>query len=180
MKRNQLWLSAAALSVFVLLGSGSLMYAQERREEAKPPQGEVRPEDPRPSQDEMKPRQEDAKPQEQNADKPAREENKAGKQDEGKANKQAEHAGNAQRGGHIPDDKFRAHFGRQHTFVVNHPTIVEGRPRFRYSGYWFTIVEVWPVEWAYNDQVYVDFIDGEYFLFDVLHPGVQVALIVVE
>ena len=167
--------STAVLSFSVILGTSSLVHAQDRREEAKPPQGEMRPEEPKPAQDEMKPRQEETKPQEQNAEKPAKGENKSGKQDEGKANKQ-----NAQRGGHIPDDKFRAHFGRQHTFVVNHPTIVEGQPRFRYSGYWFTIVDVWPVGWAYTDQVYVDFIDGEYFLFDVLHPGVQVALFVVE
>ncbi len=172
--------STAVLSFSVILGTSSLVHAQERREEAKPPQGEMRPEEPKPAQDEMQPRQEEVKPQEQNAEKPGRGENKPAKQDEGKANKKAERNGTAQRSAHIPDDKFRAHFGRQHTFVVNHPTMVEGQPRFRYSGYWFTIVDVWPVEWAYTDQVYVDFIDGEYFLFDVLHPGVQVALIVVE
>ncbi|MGB6802082.1 MAG: hypothetical protein WBE31_07420, partial [Candidatus Sulfotelmatobacter sp.] len=79
----------------------------------------------------------------------------------------------------IPDDKFRAHFGRQHTLVINKTTIVNGQPRFQYSGYWFTIVDPWPVGWAYTDQCYIDYIDGEYFLFDLLHPGVRVAITVV-
>ena len=86
----------------------------------------------------------------------------------------------AGKGAHIPDDKFRAHFGRPHTFVVNRPVIVEGQPRFQYASYWFEIVEPWPVGWAYTDSCYIDFIDGEYFLFDLLHPGVRVAVFVVD
>ncbi|MFZ0813982.1 MAG: hypothetical protein WAM78_00615, partial [Candidatus Sulfotelmatobacter sp.] len=84
-----------------------------------------------------------------------------------------------QRGGHIPDDKFRASFGRQHTVVINRPVIVEGQPRFQYGGYWFNIVDAWPVGWAYTDQCYIDYVDGEYFLFDLLHPGARVAIVVV-
>lgn len=30
------------------------------------------------------------------------------------------------------------------------------------------------------DDCYVDYIDGEYFLFDLLHPGVRIALIVLN
>ena len=78
----------------------------------------------------------------------------------------------------IPDDKFRASFGRQHTVVIRRPVIVVGRPRFQYSGYWFEIVDPWPAEWAYTDDCYVDYVDGEYFLFNVLHPGVRIALFV--
>jgi hypothetical protein len=81
--------------------------------------------------------------------------------------------------GRIPDKDFKAHFGKQHTFVVNQPTIVQGQPRFQYSGYWFVISDPWPVGWAYTDSCYIDYIDGEYFLFDLLHPGVQIALVVV-
>jgi hypothetical protein len=79
----------------------------------------------------------------------------------------------------IPDKDFKAHFGKQHTFVVNQPTIVEGQPRFQYSGYWFVISDPWPTGWAYTDSCYIDYIDGEYFLFDLLHPGVQIALVVI-
>ena len=58
--------------------------------------------------------------------------------------------------------------------------IIEGAPRFQYSGYWFEIVDPWPAEWLYTDDCYIDYVDGEYFLFDLLHPGVRIALFVVE
>lgn len=82
-------------------------------------------------------------------------------------------------GGRIPDDRFRANFGRQHTFSVGRPVIVEGTPRFQYGGYWFVISQPWPVGWAYTDVVYVDDIDGEYFLLSPVHPGVQIAINVI-
>jgi len=82
-------------------------------------------------------------------------------------------------GGHIPDDRFRANFGRQHTFAIGQPVIVEGSPRFQYGGYWFVIAQPWPVGWAYTDVVYVDYIDGEYFLLSPVHPGVQIAINVI-
>ena len=81
-----------------------------------------------------------------------------------------------QRGGHIPDDQFRAHFGRQHTFRINRPVIVEGSPRFQYAGYTFVIVEAWPAGWSYSDAVYIDFIDGIYYLCDPLYPGVKITV----
>lgn len=178
-------LSASALSL--LLGTTALLYAQDQHEDAKP-QDEPRPEASKPAQDDTKtPRQDEAKPQKQDQDKEksGQAEDKAAKKDDAKAAKQAEqqnqHAQRAsnQGGGRIPDDKFRAHFGRQHTFVVNHVTTVGGQPQFQYGGYSFTMVEAWPMGWAYTDQCYIDYIDGEYFLFDLLHPGVQVALVVV-
>jgi len=36
------------------------------------------------------------------------------------------------------------------------------------------------VGWAYADDCYIDFIDGEYVLIDLLHPGVQIVLVVVD
>ena len=63
--------------------------------------------------------------------------------------------------------------------MIRQPVIVEGRPRFQYSGYWFVISAPWPAGWAYTDDCYIDYIDGEYFLFDLLHPGVRIALFVV-
>jgi hypothetical protein len=36
--------------------------------------------------------------------------------------------------------------------VINRPVIVENRPRFQYRGYWFEIVDPWPVGWAYTDD----------------------------
>jgi flagellar motor protein MotB len=168
-------LSASALSL--LLGTTALLYAQEQHEDAKP-QDEPRPEASKPAQDDTKtPRQDEAKPQKQeDKDKAGQAEDKAAKKDD--AAQQAQRASN-QGGGRIPDDKFRAHFGRQHTFVINHVTTVGGQPQFQYGGYSFTMVEAWPMGWAYTDQCYIDYINGQYFLFDLLHPGVQVALVVV-
>ena len=105
-----------------------------------------------------------------------REENAARQED--RHEHQADARGGRQ-GGHIPDDRFRANFGRQHTFAIGQPVIVEGTPRFQYGGYWFVIAQPWPVGWAYTDVVYVDYIDGEYFLLSPVHPGVQIAINVI-
>ncbi len=78
----------------------------------------------------------------------------------------------------IADDHFRAHFGREHHFAVRNVQVVEGRPHFSYGGYNFEIVQAWPVGWAYTDDCYIDFIDGSYFLFDLMHPGVRVEVVV--
>jgi DNA mismatch repair ATPase MutL len=79
-------------------------------------------------------------------------------------------------GGHgrIPDDRFRASFGREHHFRVGH---IDSR-RFQYGGYWFTFNDTWPGEWAYTDDFYIDYIDGQYYLVDLTHPGVQLLLVV--
>ncbi len=90
-----------------------------------------------------------------------------------------DHPAEAKQGGHIPDDRFRADFGRQHTFTIGRPVIVEGTPRFQYGGYWFVIAQPWPVGWAYTDVVYVDYNDGEYFLLSPVPPGVQIAINVI-
>jgi hypothetical protein len=41
------------------------------------------------------------------------------------------------------------------------------------------IAQPWPVGWAYDDVLYVDYIDGEYFLLSPVHPGVQIAINVI-
>lgn len=76
--------------------------------------------------------------------------------------------------GRIPDDRFRASFGREHHFRVGH---FDNR-RFQYGGYWFSFNEGWPVGWAYSDDFYINFIDGQYYLIDLSHPGVQLLLVV--
>ncbi len=179
----------------VLIGGSAFVYAQdEKPQENKPSQ-----------QEELKaqPKQE-AKPSKQDEAKPSKEEKKEQKQEQKESHDQMkpegqEHpgqpmdhaqpqaqgheqqAGNARpagKGGHIPDDKFRAHFGRSHTFTAR-TVIVQGQPQFQYGGYSFQLVDSWPVGWAYTDDCYIDYIDGEYFLFDLLHPGVRVAVFVV-
>jgi DNA mismatch repair ATPase MutL len=82
-------------------------------------------------------------------------------------------------GGRIPEDRYRAHFGREHHFHVGHPQIVEGRPHFEYGGYSFIIVQAWPADWGYDDDVYIVDDDGVYYLCDLAHPGVQLELNVI-
>ena len=79
----------------------------------------------------------------------------------------------------IPEDRFRAHFGREHHFHPGHPVFVEGVPRFRYSGYWFEIVDPWPAQWAYDDDCYIDYVDDGYYLFDPRFPGMRLAVTIV-
>jgi len=86
--------------------------------------------------------------------------------------------GDRGRGGRIPDDKFRAQFGREHHFNAR-SVIVQGRPQFQYGGYTFELVDAWPAEWAYTDDCYIDYIDGEYYLIDLFHPGIRLAVVVV-
>lgn len=181
----------------MLLGTCGMVRAQEGRDEAKPPQqeekqGEAKPEKPQEARPEAKPqeRREEAKPQHEQEPgraeqaKPPKEnpEMKTGREEHPAQANGGGHAAraSAQRGQKIPEEKFHANFGRQHTFRVQKPVVVEGQPRFQYGGYWFVIADPWPVGWDYSDEVYVDYFDGEYVLIDLLHPGVQVAVFVVE
>jgi len=182
-----------ALSLVVV---GTLAYAQDPHDAAKP-QDESKPEVAKPPKDEGKtPRpQEEPKQGKQPEVKPGQDQTKpeqgAARANPGTPDRENNVAPPAQgvpdqhsavhgQGGRIPDDQFRAHFGREHTVVIRQPVVVEGQPRFQFGGYWFAIVDPWPVGWAYTDDCYVDYVEGEYFLFDLLHPGVRIALIVVS
>jgi len=78
--------------------------------------------------------------------------------------------------GRISDDHWHSHFGREHRFVIARPVIVEGRPRFQYGGYWFVIGRPLPPGWRYSDEVYVDYIDGGYYMCSPVHPGVHISI----
>ena len=90
-----------------------------------------------------------------------------------------QHEDHDQRGGRIPEDRFRASFGREHTFRIGHPVIVSGQPRFQYGGYWFAIAQPWPGAWLYTDPVYIDYVGGGYCLFNPVHPGIQLSINVI-
>jgi len=97
-----------------------------------------------------------------------------------------EHRSWHDRGGYvgyrIPPDRFREHFGRGHYFrVYSAPmVVVDGRPRFQYSGFWFSIVDPWPETWAatwyQTDDVYVDYVNDGYYLCNRSHPGIHIAI----
>jgi hypothetical protein len=92
----------------------------------------------------------------------------------------------AQRGGYngyrIPEDRFRLYFGRDHFFrIYSLPlNFVGGYPRFQYDGYWVTFVDpwpqMWPATWYQTDDVYIDYVDDGYYLFDRMHPGPGIAI----
>jgi hypothetical protein len=178
-----------------LVGSAALGFAQEEKKQEEKP---ARQEEPK-KQDEAKPprqgkqqdrqmeKQEPKRDQEQShqqatpeKDKQEHPEMRGERNQQGQERPEArgDHARTAGKGGHIPDDKFRAHFGQSHHFNAK-TVIVQGQPQFQYGGYIFEFIEVWPADWAYTDDCYVDYVDGEYFLFDLFHPGVRIALFVV-
>jgi hypothetical protein len=89
--------------------------------------------------------------------------------------------GKAGQGGRIPDKDFHAHFGQPHHFAVGHLQTYQGRPSFVQGGYTFVLVEPWPAGWVYDDDdCYIDYVDGDYWLFNVLYPGVRVELFIVD
>ena len=81
--------------------------------------------------------------------------------------------------GRIPDDRFRSHFGREHAFHMGNPVLVGGYSRFQYNGFWFGFVEPWPVGWYYTDDVYIDYVDGGYYMYNPYYPGSRFAISVV-
>jgi len=162
------------------LGAAALVYAQEQHEQqeeqkAKPAQDEKKAQPAKPAQDEKK--AQPAKPAQQE-EKGAQQQEKNTKPEEKNAQQakpvpQAQHA----RGGRIPDDHYKANFGREHTFRVNQGDY--GNRRFQYGGYWFGFVGAWPSNWLYTQDVFVVEINGVYYLCNPVYPGVNIALSVI-
>jgi hypothetical protein len=162
-------ISAAVLSLS--LGIGIPAYAQQEQHDKQEENKD------KPAQEKEKKAQPEraAKPVEKNARqesgvKPA-EKNAAGQHaQQSKPQQKEQHAG----GGRIPADRFKAHFGREHSFRVS-----EGdyrNHRFQYGGYWFGFASVWPSNWLYTQDVYVVEIDGVYYLCNASYPGVNLML----
>lgn len=86
------------------------------------------------------------------------------------------------RGYRIPESHFRAHFGRGHWFRVHTVpvVVVGGYPRFQYGGFWFSMVDPWPEYWSHTwyetDDVYVDYVNDGYYMYNRRHPGVAIAI----
>ena len=125
------------------LGAAALVYAQEQHEQqeeqkAKPAQDEKKAQPAKPAQQEEKgaqQRDKNTKPEEKNAQ-------------QAKPAPQAKTAA-----GRIPDDRYKANFGREHTFRVTQGDY--GNRRFQYGGYWFGFAGAWPSNWLYTQNVYV-------------------------
>jgi hypothetical protein len=181
-------LSTAVLSL--TLGAGIPAYAQQdqhdqQEEKDKPaekdkkaqPEKQVKPEEKNAQEEkntkpgETNARQEEKEPEEKNAQQAKnQQEEKTAREQHTQQSKTEQHAG----GGRIPDDRFKANFGREHSFRVT-----EGdyrNHRFQYGGYWFGFASVWPSNWLYTQDVYVIEIDGVYYLCNASYPGVNLTL----
>jgi hypothetical protein len=151
------------------LGASIAAYAQDQHDQQeeqkdKPAEKKAQPEKP-------------AKPAEKNAqeEKTTKPEEKSAKQEpqrapEAKPQKQEQNAG----GGRIPADRYKANFGREHTFRVSQGDFRSGR--FQYGGYWFGFGGAWPSNWLYTQNVYVVEINGMYYLCNPMYPGVNLAI----
>jgi hypothetical protein len=102
------------------------------------------------------------------------------RRDDRKAEGNAGRPVQGQRGQRIPEEKFRASFGPEHHFHVKRARIIDqAQPEFVYSGYIFELADPWPTEWSYDDDCYVDYVDDNYYLFDVYHPGIRILVFVI-
>jgi hypothetical protein len=156
-------ISTAVLSL--ALGASATAFAQQeqhdQQEESKA----------KAAQDEKKAQPKNAKQQEnarQNEKNPPQQEHSQ----QAKPVQQEQHANN--RGGRIPEDRYKANFGNDHRFRVTHGDY--SNRRFQYGGYWFGFEGSWPSNWLYTQDVYVIEINGMYYLCNANYPGVNIAL----
>jgi hypothetical protein len=165
-------ISTAVLSLS--LGIGIPAYAQqeqhdqqEEKEKPAPEEKKAQPEkSAKPEEKKAQQEEKGVKPEEKNGQEQRAQESKP----EQKPEQKEEHAS----GSRIPADRFKANFGREHTFRVS-----EGdyrNHRFQYGGYWFGFASAWPSNWLYTQDVYVVEINGVYYLCNASYPGVNLTL----
>jgi hypothetical protein len=154
-------------------------YAQDQQdkqeERAKPAQEEKKAEPAKPKKQEEKNAQQQDKNNQQEQ-KNAQQQDWNNKQEE--KNAQQQHNQPSQQhssASRIPAERYRANFGREHSFRVSRDDYSRDR-RFQYGGYWFGFVDPWPTNWLYTQDVYVIEIDGMYYLCNPAYPGVNVAI----
>ena len=171
--RLLLAIGTAVLSLTII----APVYAQEEQhdqkeeEKAKPAQEEKKAQPEKRPEEKSAQQEKNARPEEKNS-KP---EEKNAKQEQqrapsAKAGNQEQHAS----AGRIPADRYKANFGREHSFRVNESDY--RNHRFQYGGYWFGFAGVWPSNWLYTQDVFVVEINGVYYLCNPVYPGVNIEL----
>ena len=76
--------------------------------------------------------------------------------------------------GRISNDHYAARFGSEHRFHVSRRDY--DHRRFRYGGYAFGFIDPWPIGWGYSDDVYVEYTDGGYYMYNHVQPGVRISV----
>ena len=163
-------ISTVALSL--LLGMAAApVYAQDQEKDQQEKKDTAKPEEKKAQPEEKK--AQEAKPKEEEK---TVEQEKTTKTEEKTTTQHEQQAKSGAPAGHnrIPDDKFRANFGREHTFRVTETDY--RNHRFAYGGYSFGFVGIWPSNWLYTQEVFVVDIDGVYYLCNPTYPGVNLAL----
>jgi len=193
-------ISTAVLSL--TLGGAAPVYAQQEQHDQQEEQKEkpaqekekkAQPEKPaKPEEKNAQQQDKNSKPQEKNAqrqdknskpeEKNAQQQDKNSKPEEKNAEQRTPEAKPGQQeqragGNRIPDDRFKANFGREHSFRVSQGDY--NNHRFEYGGYAFGFVGAWPSNWLYTQDVFVVDIGGVYYLCNPMYPGVNIALSVV-
>jgi hypothetical protein len=163
------------------LGIAAPAYAQQEQhdqqeeQKAKPTQDEKKAQ---PAKQGEKSAQQDKNTNQE--EKNAQQQDKNSKQEEKNAlqarpEQPAQHAG----GGSIPEDRYKANFGQERRFRVSQADYRRDH-RFQYGGYWFELVDLWPSNWLYTQDVFVVEINGVYYLCNPMYPGVNITLSVAE
>jgi hypothetical protein len=84
------------------------------------------------------------------------------------------------RGYYIPENRFYSSFGRDHYFRIGRPSYYDGYQRFNYGGYYFSAADPFPEYWGPNwydsDDVYVDYEDDGYYLYNRRYPGAGISV----
>ena len=168
-------LSTAVLSLALGVAVPAFTQDREQEDKAKPAQDEknAQQQDKNNRQEEKSAQQQDRNNQQEQ--KNAQQQDRNNKQEEKNARQQqakpAQRAGGSNR---IPDDRYKANFGRDHSFRVSEADY--RNHRFEYGGYAFGFVGIWPSNWLYTQNVYVVEIDGMYYLCNPMYPGVNLEL----
>jgi hypothetical protein len=81
--------------------------------------------------------------------------------------------GHGRNEGRVIDGRYRGeHFGRDnHAFCG----AFYGRSAFLFGGIWFGI-DLWPSFWLSTDYIYVDYVDGDYFLVNERLAGAELGV----
>jgi len=125
-----------------------------------------------------KAQQNEEKSQQKQAKEQQKQEEKANKQEANQQRDDRHDQGrpeSANNGRRIPEDRYRADFGREHTFHVH-----RDHDRFQFGGFWFQYTDAWPSDWSDGDDFYVVEIDGIDYLCDARYPDQRVVVVVVS
>ncbi len=182
-------ITTAVLSLTIgalTIGAAVPVYAQQEQHEqeeqkARPAQEEKKAQ-PEKSAKQEAPKATQQKEKKAQPEKSARQEKPSAQQQKNANNAKQEHVAQQKKsqpaqhagGGRIPADRYKAHFGREHTFRVSQSDY--RNHRFQYGGYWFGFNDAWPSNWLYTQDVFVVEIDGVYYLCNASYPGVNVSL----